>query len=134
MILVNMLNIFRQSIVHVCRTIFNQTGFKKEAAHTHTHTHTHAHTHTHIYIYIYIYTRHEQDAILIFKHISTGLNSLFSFSLTGCHRYAKSQSTLLSCMENWWIHIFPKDTSTIWNANSLIKDLYSGRHVHSQQR
>ena len=31
--------------------------------------------------------------------------------------------------KNNWIHTFPKDISALWNANSLIRDLNSSRHV-----
>ena len=44
-----------------------------------------------------------------------------------------NQSDLLSTYsrrENSWIHPFLKSISALRNANSLVKDLISGGHVH----
>ena len=41
---------------------------------------------------------------------------------------------VLSWRENSWIHAFPKNISSMWNANSLILNLNSGRRVHSPGR
>ena len=58
----------------------------------HLSTHTHTHTHTHTYIYIYIYqaspsatSRNRPESIINWGTVA--LNSMLSFSMTGCLLY-----------------------------------------------
>ena len=77
----------------------------------------------------------------IFKWSKAGLNSEFSFFLTGCFIKAKELSLLFTNSREWMsversIHTFPKGISTKWNALRFrhVKDLNSGHRLHNDNR
>ena len=75
---------------------------------------------------------------LISKRSLTSLNSEFFFSYTSCHTKVKEPSLPYYFTDSWkkknWIHTFPKDTSAIWNANSLMQDLNLGHCIYFLRR
>ena len=78
----------------------------------------------------------ERTTRSVFEGSPIGLNSEFFFSKTSCYTKMKEPiSTLFiySWRENSCFHIFPKDISTMWNANSLVEDLNSSSKVHLLQ-
>ena len=80
----------------------------------------------------------ECETRLIFRRVSTGLNSQFSFSKTSCHTKVEENSPpyylLIAGGRIIRFITFPKGISTMWNANSLVEVLNSCRRVHYQRR
>ena len=74
----------------------------------------------------------------IFKLITAGFNSVFSFSYTGCLTKAKKKKKqkkpslphYLSIAGGREIHNFLKDNSTKWNVSSIVQDSNSGSRFH----
>ena len=81
---------------------------------------------TNILLYVFTPPLHKQEVNFLSGVYHVRIQSFFL-------RGWRAQSVLLfvhSGRENNWIHAFPKNLSTIWNANCLVRDLNSGCRVY----